>query len=275
MKKKYLTTIFILLFFQKGFLYAFDSGFTLQLRAQFGGAYTMPEISEESLKYLNSRATEMAGGMSDLLLGADAEVGYTFRSHEYFELSEDAFFSGLGAFVYLGFSQGNTSQRITAVENEQDFDIYMSVNFLPIINFGLTGKTYFADNKLAVGLSAGGRLIADITPEYLCYSSDPDIIPTEVGTVIISADMIRGVNPLMFSTKMDMEYNVIILPTTEMVLSAYAQYSFFRPNHLTIPPSLLAMAVGDNPDFDINREFPDYWLNGLDIGVNIGLAFRI
>ena len=256
-------------------LHGFESGFTLQLRSQFAGGLTNPEISDESLKYLNNRATEMTGNMSNLLMGGNVEVGYIFRSDDYFGLKETAAFSGAGVFLYLGFSQGNTSQVITAEESGEEFDIFVSVDYLPVVDFGVTGKGYFLDNKLAVGLSLGGRMIADMTPEYLCYSTEPSIIDTEVGTVIVSEELRDKANPFMFCTRLDFEYNIFVLPTTELVLGAFAQYSFFKPKFLTIPPSLLDMALADNPSFDPNREYPDYRLDSLEFGVTLGLAFKL
>jgi len=256
-------------------LAAFGSGFHLQLKADFGGTMTLPSISDESLFYLNSRATAMSGMPSNLLMGGKVEVGYIFRSHDFLGLKKSNPFSGLGLFAYLGFSQGNTSQKITAVEANEPFDIFISVNFLPVVEFGLTGKAYFLDNKLAVGLSAGGKMIADMTPEYLCYSTVPDIIPTEIGRVIVTEDMMSKMNPFMFSARFSLEYNIHILPTTELVLGLGGGYNIYRPLYLTVPPSLLNMAIADNPDFDINRKHPDYWLNSFDIGVSIGLSFKL
>lgn len=161
------------------------------------------------------------------------------------------------------------------VQNGTPFDIFISVNFLPIINFGFTGKAYFFDNKLALGLSLGGRMIADMSPEFLCYSTDPEIIPTEIGTIIVTEDMMKKMNPFMFSVKFNLEYNIEILPTTELVLGAYTRYNFYRPKFITVPPSLLTMALEDNPQFDVNKEHPDYWINSLDIGITLGMAFKL
>ena len=263
------------LLFLPAALYGFESGFNLQLRSQFSGGLTLPKISDESLAYLNSRATGMTGNMSNLLMGGDVEVGYIFRSDDFFGLEDTAVFSGAGVFFYLGFGQGNTSQIITAVEGGEEFDIFVSVDFLPVINFGVTGKAYFFDSKLALGLSMGGRMIADMTPEYLCYSTEPDIIDTEVGTVIISEEIRKKANPFMFAAKLNFEYNIFVLPTTELVLGGFVQYSFFKPKYLTIPPSLLEMALADNPDFDPNKEYPDYRLDSLEFGITLGLSFKL
>ncbi len=270
-----LSVLLMVLFFIPALLHGFESGFNLQLRSQFAGGLTLPKISDESLEYLNSRATGMTGNMSNLLMGGEVEVGYIFRSDDFFTFKKASPFSGAGVFLYLGFSQGNTSQIITAEESGEEFDIFVSVDYLPVINFGVTGKAYFFDNKLSVGLSIGGRMIADMTPEYLCYSTEPDIIDTEVGTVIVSEEIREKANPFMLSARLNFEYNIFILPTTELVLGAFVDYSFFKPKFLTIPPSLLDMALADNPDFDPNREFPDYRLDSLEFGVTLGLAFKL
>jgi hypothetical protein len=118
-------------------------------------------------------------------------------------------------------------------------------------------------------------MITDMSPEYLSCSTMPDLISTEIGRLIITEEMKEQMNPFMISAKFLMEYNIHILPTTEFVLGAYIRYSFYKPGYLTIPPSLLEMALDDNPAFDINREHPDYWINSLDFGVSIGLAFKL
>ncbi len=269
------SVLLILLFFSAVNLTAFESGFHLQLRSDFAGTLTIPEISDESLVYLNQRATAMDGFTSNILMGGEVEVGYIFRSHDFFNLSEEAKFSGIGLFLYLGFSQGNTTQKISVEENGEEFDIFISVDFLPVVNFGITGKAYFFNNRLAVGLSAGGRMIADMSPEYLCYSTDPDIIATEIGQIIVTEDMMDKMNPFMFSSKFLIEYNIHVLPSAELVLGAFARYNIYRPKYLTVPPTLLDMAVADNPDFDINKKHPDYWINSLDFGVTMGLAFKL
>ncbi len=254
---------------------AYKTGACLQLSSDFSGSLTLPKMTDDDLYYLNQRATEISGTVSNLIMGGEVEAGYVFRSRDLFNIKENNPFSGIGIFAYLGFSQGNTSQKITAVENGESFDIFISVDFLPVINFGLIGKSYFFDNKLALGLGLGGRAITDMSPEYLCYSTDPDVIETEIGTVIVTDEMMKKMNPLMFSTKFIIEYNVDVLPTTGLVLGAFLRYNIYRPKYLTVPPTLVDMATQDNPDFDVNRKFPDYWINSFDFGVRLGFVFKL
>lgn len=258
-------------------LVAFESGPNLQLRAEFGGTLTNPSISKDSLTYLNRRATGMSGNMSGLLMGGEVEAGYIFRAHDYFGVDEDTPFSGVGVFAYLGFSQGNTSQKISVFDPDLDhgFDMFINVDFLPVINFGARGKAYFFNNRLALGLSTGARMIADMNPQYLQYSTDPETIGTEIGKIIVTEEMMKKMNPFMFSMGFSVEYSIEVLPTTELNLGLYTRYNLYKPKYLTVPPKLAEMAEADNPDFDIMREFPDYRIDSFDVGVHIGLSFRL
>ncbi len=256
-------------------LYSSESGAYLQLNTGFSGSLTLPEMTNEDLQYLNKRATSISGTVSNLLIGGEVEAGYIFRSHDFFNLSRQNPFSGVGVFAYLGFSQGNTSQKITATQNGESFDIFTSVDFLPVIDFGIVEKNYFFNNKMAIGIGIGGRAITDMSPEYMSYSTDPTIIPTEVGTIIVTEDMMKKMNPLMFSSKMIIEYNIPVLPATELVLGGYFRYNVYRPKYLTVPPKLADMAKKDNSNFDVNREFPDYWINSFDFGIKMGLLFKL
>ncbi len=264
-------------------VYGFESGPNLQLRAEFGGGLTVPSISEDALKALNPLATSMTGTMSNLLMGGEMEVGYVFRSHDYFGLQKENPFSGLGAFVYLGFSQGNTAQKISAVQGETPLDIFVTVDYLPVVNFGFTGKGYFFNNRLALGLSLGARMIADMTPNYLAYSTEAlfNGLTSEIGTIIVTEEMIKRMNPFMLSMGVSFEYSISVLPTTELTLGVFTRYNIFKPRYLTVPASLAEMARkdaesrGEEPIDLETTPFPNYRLDSLEFGVRIGLSFRL
>ncbi len=266
--------------------YGFESGPILQLRTDFGGGVTVPSISAEALDALNPMATGMSGSMSNLLMGVEVEGGYVFRSHDFFGLSKSNPFSGVGAFVYLGFSQGNTSQKISVNPggNANPFDIFINVDYLPVINFGTSGKAYFFNNRLALGLSMGGKMIADMSPQYFAYSNEPifndGLSTSEIGTIIVTEKMAKNMNPFMFSIGGSIEYSIEILPTTELILGFFTQYNSFKPKYLTVPPTLAAMgeaaAEANGDEFDIeNTPFPDYKLDSVEFGIRIGLSFRL
>lgn len=252
---------------------AFQGGPLLYLRADFGGGITLPEISESSLKEFNKDAVKMSGMMSSLLMSGEVEGGYIFSSQRFFGLSKKNPFSALGTFAFLGVGQGNTSQKVEAVIADIPFDTFMVVDFTPVVNFGLSTKAYFFNNRLAIGAGVGGRMIADMSPDYLVYSTDESVIGTEVGQIIVTNEMMKKMNPLMFSVKGMLEYNIPVLDTTDVVLGWYTRYNMYSPKYLTAPASLAKKAKAGGGD--ITKAFPDYWLNSLDFGINLGFAFKL
>ena len=254
-------------------LTALEGGPHLYLRADFGGTLSLPSISDDSLKQFNKDAVKMTGMLSGLLISGELEGGYIFDSNRFFGLRQGHPFSALGVFAYLGVGQGNTSQKVSAVVSGKDFDTFMVVDFTPVIDFGLSAKAYLFKNRLALGAGLGGRMIADMSPDYLVYSTDPSIIETEVGQIIVTEEMMKKMNPFMFSMKGTVEYNISLIKTTDIILGWYTRFNIYQPRYLTAPKKLADMAAANGGD--ITQPFPDYWLNSLDFGVNLGFAFKL
>ena len=248
-------------------LVAFHGGPLLYLRADFGGGITLPSISDKSLKKFNKDAVKMSGMMSALLMSGEVEGGYVFDSNRFFGLRKKHPFSALGTFVFLGVGQGNSSQKITANTGTTTLDTFVIVDFMPVVNFGASTKAYFFNNRLGIGAGFGGRMIADMSPAYLYYFSDPNM-KSGVGEIIVTEDMMKKMNPLMFSVKGTLEYNIPVLDTTDVVLGWYTRYNIYRPKYLTAPAKLAQSA-------DLSKPVLDYWLNSLDFGINFGFAFKL
>ena len=245
---------------------ALRGGPLLYLQADFGGGLTTPFISDTSLKQLNSGALKMSGMMSSLLISGNLEGGYVFDSNRFFGLRQGHPFSALGVFAYLGVGQGNSGQKITADTGSGIVDTFVFINFIPVVNFGVSAKAYFFRNRLALGAHIGGRLIADTRPSFLSYTSPPST--PKVGEIIVTEDMMKKMNPLMFSVKGMMEYNIPVLETTDIVMGWYTRYNIYRPKYLTAPPELAGAA-------DLSKPVLDFWLNSFDFGVSIGFAFKL
>ncbi len=264
--------------------YTFEDGWVFGLKADFGGSLTLPSISESTLKYMNPLAVGMSGFLSGLLIGGEASVGYIFDSSDLFDLPEDHVFSGIQTSGYIGVGMGNVSQKIAAESGGEPLDIFIIVDYTPVVNFGIKGHALFFDNRMSVGLGIGGKAILDYTPQYLVYSTEPGLIPTEIGTVIVPDDLLTKMNPLSFSGRFELGYAIPILPTTEFLLGFYTQFNLFRPGYLTVPPSLEEIAQTNRPGatdtpaselLDFKQPFDDYWINSLDFGINIGIALKL
>lgn len=260
---------------------AFDSGWILNMKANVGGSLTIPSISDEDLAYLGANKME---GTLGFIGGGVVEVGYLFDSPTYFKLPEDHWFSGAGAFGYVGVGQGFAGQISgTEVAGEQ-VNVYMNIHYMPVISLGATGKAYFLNNRLAVGLSAGMKLIADTTPEYEQYD-DKDALGAEVGTIIVDEWMMKNMNPLMASFDLLVEYNIPILPTLELILGGYTQFNIFKPKYITMPPKLQESAIQDadkkykegqrSEPLDMKRSIDSYFINSFDFGLTLALGFKL
>ena len=259
-----------------GSVFAFEgSGWILNMKGNVGGSLTTPFISNSDLSKLGANKME---GMVGFIGSGTAEVGYLFDSHSYFNLPEDHVFSGFGFFGKVGVGQGYSGQisgsLVKVGDNEKQVDVFVNVNFTPVVSLGGTAKAYFFKNRLAVGLSLGTKMIADTSPEYEIYSTEPETIPAEVGTIIVDDWMMKHMNPFSIDTELLIEYNVKILPTTELILGGYFGYNVYSPKYVTMPETVLKMAI-ENFNFDPHTKMESYFLNSLNFGLTFALGFRL
>lgn len=278
--RKYFKAVALLLLCATATLSAFESGWVLNMNGNVGGSLTIPSISDSDLSKMGANKME---GMLGYIGGGAVQVGYLFDSPTYFKLPQGHWFSGVGAFGYVGVGQGYAGQisgsfvdpdKKPGSGDEKQIDVYVNVHYTPVISLGATGKAYFLDNRLAVGLSCGMKIIADTSPEYEIYSTDSETIPPEVGTIIVDEWMMKNMNPFMASFDLLVEYNVPILPTLELILGGYGQFNVFKPKYLTMPDSVMNMAV-TNFGFDPRSEVGSYFINSFDFGLTLGLGLKL
>ena len=241
---------------------------------------TIPSISKSDLAYLGANKME---GTLGFVASGKAEVGYIFDAPTYFNLP-DHDFSGVGVFGYIGVGEGFAGQVSGTMVAGEQVNVFMNIYYTPVISLGATGKAYFFKNRLAVGLSGGMKMIADTTPSYEQYD-DKDALGAEVGTIIVDAWMMKNMNPFAGSIELLVEYNVPILPTTELVLGGYTQFNIFKPKYITMPPKLQASALQDaekqykegnrSEPLDLRKPIKSYFINSFDFGLTIALGFKL
>ena len=269
MMKKVFINILLLASFSAA--YGFDEGFIWALKANFNGTATMPSISNEDLDKIG--ASYMKGSIGYTMDG-EAELGYLFGSERWFGGLDPAKFSGMSVFGSIGVGNGfagqvagNTIEGVTA-------DMYINVSYAPVISFGVGTKAYFLDSRLALGLHIGGKLIADLSPEYLAYCNNNEILAPEIGEIIVTDFMIKNMNPVMFSVKFMLEYNQPINDRVEVILGAYTRFNVYSPKYITMPDSLLNLMHAVRPEFTTETQLKSYFINSLDFGITLGLAFK-
>ena len=273
--------------------YAFDSGFTLGLKANLTGSLTRPKISKEDMDYLGGDG--MRGSLGYVTTG-EADVTYIFDSIRYFRLQDNSVFGGLGLCFALGLGQGFSGQ-ISGQYNAQlngnkgkRIDVFCRIHMTPVMTFTTGLRSYFLRNRLAVGFNPGIRMPLDPQPTYELYTNlTPDEVEelktttggkvdfsSETGTLLVTDEQIRRINPVGFIFKGYIEYNQPFLSNMEIVLGGFLAYTVYKPKYVTMPQKLVDAAKFKNPAFDIaTHPINSFYMNSFDFGVTVGLTFKV
>lgn len=248
---------------------AFDNGWVFYIKGDFGGSYTDPKISKEDMTKLQANSFD---GLIDFVKGGIFETGYILGSEKYMGLRDNDKFGGIGIFGSLSIGEGFAGQRSSSIVGEDEIFVFFNVYYSPVITLDVTARFYFLNNKLSLAISGGTKMIADPSPTYDFYSTEPDVLPSEVGSLIITKKDIERMNPFAVNMKLAVEYNLPIFgDNVELTLGTYGAYNIFKPKYITMPPALseaVAPEVLDNP-------IDSYYLNSIDFGITVGLGFLI
>lgn len=278
MNRKFLV---VMLFMITSILYSFEEGFIWGLRANFNGSLTLPSISQEDLNKMGAAYMKGAVGYT---MDGEAELGYLFGAERWFgkEKSDFSKFSGMSLYVSIGVGTGFSGMVSGNTIGTATVNVFMNVNYKPVISFGIGSKLYLLESRMAIGLQLGGKVIADTSPEYLAYSDSdstfasltPPVTLPEMGELIVTDFMKKNMNPVMFSIKLMLEYNQPINDRVEVVLGIYTRFNIYKPKYITMPTSLLGVIQGIRPSFTAETPMPTYYINSLDFGLTLGLQFR-
>lgn len=283
MNRKFLV---VMLFMITSILYSFEEGFIWGLRANFNGSLTLPSISQEDLDKMGAASMKGAVGYT---MDGEAELGYLFGAERWFgkEKSDFSKFSGMSLYVSIGVGTGFSGMVSGNTIGGATVNVFMNVNYKPVISFGIGSKLYLLESRMAIGLQLGGKLIADTSPEYLAYSDSdstfasltPPVTLPEMGELIVTDFMKKNMNPVMFSLKLMLEYNQPINDRVEVVLGIYTRFNIYKPKYITMPDSLLglinaAKKTQNAAEFNPQTPLNSYYINSLDFGVTLGLQFR-
>ncbi len=267
-------------------IYAFDSGFTLGLKAFFSGSYTDPHIGQADKDYLGAHFMR---GMVGFVMSGDAELTYIFDAKRYFNYQTNNTFSGLGLSFNLGVGQGFSGQ-ISGSYNEgiaKNIEVYCRVYMTPVVTFGTAVKAMFFQNRFALGFGLGGKMLADPQPTYELYTNlneeqlkmlkqrDLDFY-SETGTLYIPEAMMKKMNPLGFVLKTSLEYNQPVISRMDITIGAYMSYTVYKPGYVSLPKKLMenAKKVNNKIDFE-NDKLKSFYMNNVDFGISLGLLFKV
>lgn len=277
-------------------LYAFDSGFTLGLKANLTGSLTDPRINKKDMDYLGGNGMK---GMLGYITTGEADLTYLFDSIRYFRLQDNSVFGGLGWSFALGLGQGFSGQisgqfndKLNGGKGKQ-IDVFCRVHMTPVLTLTSGVRSYFLRNRLSLGLNTGIRMPLDPQPIYELYTNlTPDEVEelkrvgldfsSETGTLLITQEQMKKINPVGFTFKGFIEYNQPFLSNMEIVLGGFLSYTIYKPKYVTMPQKLIdaAKAGGKakNPPVDVdvvNTPIKSFYMNSFDFGITIGLTFKV
>lgn len=273
-------------------IYAFDSGFTLGLKAFFSGSYTDPHIGQADKDYLGA---QFMRGMVGFVMSGDAELTYIFDAKRYFNYQTSNTFSGLGLSFNLGVGQGFSGQ-ISGQYNElvnKNIEVYCRVYMTPIVTFGTALKAMFFQNRFVLGFGLGGRMLSDPQPTYELYTNltdeeakmlhnngkGPDFYP-ETGTLYIPEAMMKKMNPFGLVLKTSLEYNQPVISRMDITIGAYMSYTIYKPGYVSLPKKIAKAAIENGKKNSISVDFErdkikSFYMNNVDFGISLGLLFKV
>ena len=274
--------------------YAFDSGFTLGLKANLTGSLTDPRINKKDMDYLGGNGMK---GMLGYITTGEADLTYLFDSIRYFRLQDNSVFGGLGWSFALGLGQGFSGQisgqfndKLNGGKGKQ-IDVFCRVHMTPVLTLTSGVRSYFLRNRLSLGLNTGIRMPLDPQPIYELYTNlTPDEVEqlkgegidfsNETGTLLITQEQMKKINPVGFTFKGFIEYNQPFLSNMEIVLGGFLSYTIYKPKYVTMPQKLIdaakagGAAKGITVDV-VNTPINSFYMNSLDFGITIGLTFKV
>lgn len=289
MNKKFFLTCFLIFISLQCF--AFKSGFTLGLKANFTGTLTHPLISKADMDYLGGDGMK---GMLGYITTGDAELTYIFDSVRYFGYQDTSVFGGLGLAFNLGIGQGFSGQ-ISGQNNDTvgRIDVFCRVYMKPVLNTGASLKTLLFNNRLALGFGTGLNIPLDPHPTYELYTNltkdeinklkavDLDF-DSETGTLVITSEQMKKINPVGYNLRGFVEYNQPVISSMELTVGAFMSYTIYKPKYVTMPKKLidaakkggLAKTPAVNVDIE-NTPINSFYMNSLNFGVSLGLLFKV
>ena len=268
-------------------LYSFTNGFIWAVKFNFNGSATIPSINQGDL---NKMGIEYFKGSVGYSLNGELELGYLFGSEKWFNMDNKKF-SGMSLFGYLGIGTGYLGQSFSGTfkNTTEKANIFVNLNYTPILDFGIGTKVHLLEDKLLLGLSIGGKFIIDSSPESYIYSDNNDAVVNGtdkhpngnvnlpiLSKLIMSQHLNNSFNRLMLSIKLTMEYNQPISERVSLLIGFYTRFNIYNPQYLVMTKDIekIIQSYIGGKNFTLETKLPSYFINSLDFGISMGFAFN-
>lgn len=291
MKLKKIYILILSLVFSSS-VFAFGNGFTLGIRAYPSATFTLPHISKEDMAYLGGNGMK---GMLGYITTGSAELTYLFDSVRYFGYQDASIFSGLGLAGYFGVGQGFSGQ-ISGQYNEivGDINVYCRVYMKATLNMGTTLKTFLFNNRMSINFGLGLNMLLDPHPTYELTTnlSTEDVdkllkspahldFSNETGTLLITDEMMKKMNPVGYVFNFGLEYYQPVTSHMKLTLGGFLSYTIYKPGYVSLPQKLAeaakkgALAETPSRTLDLSKPIKSFYMNALNFGLSVGLVFDV
>lgn len=289
MKFKKLSILFIFIFFLSTNVHSFGTGFTLGITVYPAGTLTRPHINKKDMAYLGGNGMR---GMLGYITTASAELTYLFDSIRYFGYSSKSIFSGLGLSGYVGVGQGFSGQ-IAGQSNEAvgNIDVYTRVYMKVTMNMGTKLKTFLFNNRMSIDLGLGLNILLDPHPTYELFTnlSQENLeklrsgvgidFNSEVGSLLITDDMMKKMNPVGYVFHFGLEYYQPVSDYVQLTLGSFMSYTIYKPRYVVLPQKIEDAAKkgaqAEGRELDLTKPINSFYMNSLNFGLSIGLLFEV
>ena len=273
-------------------VFAFDNGFSLGIKVYPTATLTRPHISKEDMAYLGGNGMK---GMLGYITTGSAELTYLFDSVRYFGYQDASIFSGLGLAGYFGVGQGFSGQ-ISGQYNETvgDINVYCRVYMKVTLNMGAKLKTFLFNNRMSVNFGLGLNMLLDPHPTYelttnlsteqldeLLKSPAHLDFSSETGTLLITDEMMKKMNPVGYVFDFGLEYYQPVTSHMKLTLGGFLAYTVYKPGYVSLPQKLAeaakkgALAETPSRTLDLNKPIKSFYMNAFNFGLSVGLVFDV
>lgn len=273
-------------------VFAFDNGFSLGIKVYPTATLTRPHISKEDMAYLGGNGMK---GMLGYITTGSAELTYLFDSVRYFGYQDASIFSGLGLAGYFGVGQGFSGQ-ISGQYNETvgDINVYCRVYMKVTLNMGAKLKTFLFNNRMSVNFGLGLNMLLDPHPTYelttnlsteqldeLLKSPAHLDFSSETGTLLITDEMMKKMNPVGYVFDFGLEYYQPVTSHMKLTLGGFLAYTVYKPGYVSLPQKLAeaakkgALAETPSRTLDLSKPIKSFYMNAFNFGLSVGLVFDV
>ena len=162
------------------------------------------------------------------------------------------------------------------------------------LNMGATLKTFLFNNRMSVNFGLGLNMLLDPHPTYelttnLSTEQVDELIKSpahldfsnETGTLLITDEMMKKMNPVGYVFNFGLEYYQPVTSHMKLTLGGFLSYTVYKPGYVSLPQKLAEAAkkgaLAETPprELDLSKPIKSFYMNALNFGLSVGLVFDV